>query len=196
MQDNSSRNQNLPRTDTNQYGKPAPEYCHRCGKHAHRSNVCPECRVVNLLEAIVNGGGVAEDDDDADYEEAKYAHADREQVNCIIHNILYAALQPSQQNSIFHSYCSINKKVYDVIGDNKSCKNFVARRMVEHLHLLVEKHLAPYMIGWIQKGSMVNVTEICHVPLSIGRSYSTEVLYVVVDMNESQSYWADHGSLT
>lgn len=77
----------------------------------------------------------------------KYAQEDGDRVSCIIRRILCAATKSYQQNSVFCSHCSVNMKFYDVIVDNGSCKNFVARRLVEHLKFPVKQHPASYTFG-------------------------------------------------
>ncbi|GAV83698.1 zf-CCHC domain-containing protein, partial [Cephalotus follicularis] len=133
--------------------------CYRCGKPGHRSNNCPECKTVNLVEQERDYGEqeVGDEENHDLYDncgELHFTEEEGERVNCVIQRVLYSPKQPdtSQCQNIFQSHCSINKKVCDLIVDSGSCENFVAKKLVEHLKLPTEPHPNPYSIGWIKKG--------------------------------------------
>ncbi|GJS47530.1 RNA-directed DNA polymerase [Tanacetum coccineum] len=51
-----------------------------------------------------------------------------------------------------------------------SCENLVSKALVKAFKFPTEPHHSPYQIGWIKKGSVPKVTEICKIPLAIGKA--------------------------
>ncbi|GJX87945.1 putative nucleotidyltransferase, ribonuclease H, partial [Tanacetum coccineum] len=74
------------------------------------------------------------------------------------------------------------KHICSIIIDGGSCKNVVSKAVVKAFKLPTEPYHSPYQIGWIKKVLTLKVTEICKVPLAIGKHYNELVTYDVVDM--------------
>jgi hypothetical protein len=87
------------------------------------------------------------------------------------------------RNKIFHTKCTSNGKVCDVIIDGGSCENVVSTTMVEKLNLKTEAHSHPYKLQWLRKGNDIQVTKKCLVQFSIGKNYQDEVMCDVVPMD-------------
>jgi hypothetical protein len=87
------------------------------------------------------------------------------------------------RNNIFHTKCTSNGKVCDVIIDGGSCENVVSTTMVEKLNLKTEAHSHPYKLQWLQKGNDIQVTKKCLVQFSIGKNYQDEVMCDVVPVD-------------
>ncbi|GJU44607.1 hypothetical protein Tco_1201873 [Tanacetum coccineum] len=95
----------------------------------------------------------------------------------------------------------VRREVFDVVEaldiENSRASSFQMRGIrgfklptATHLVLIrfgggcgvTEPHPSPYQIGRIKKGSVLKVTEICKVPLAIGKHYNELVTCDVVDM--------------
>ncbi|CAL2273299.1 unnamed protein product [Prunus armeniaca] len=127
------------------------DICYRCYKPGHCSNICPEWREVNLIEEV---GDAKEKDEavDDDYTGTEFTIEEgMERLNLVLQRILLAPKDEGQLHSIFHSLCSINNKVCDVIINNESCENFVSKKLVERLQLPMEPHISPYSPDWVKK---------------------------------------------
>ena len=87
-----------------------------------------------------------------------------------------------QRENIFHTRCSVNKKVCSMIIDGGSCTNFSSNALVEKLGLPLLKHPRPYKLQWLNDCGEVKVNKQVLVSFSIGR-YSDKVICDVVPMH-------------
>ncbi|KAK0577331.1 hypothetical protein LWI29_031428 [Acer saccharum] len=78
--------------------------------------------------------------------------------------------------------------VAKVVIDIGSSENLVSKELVKRLKLPTEKHPQPYGLRWIRKveGAADTVSEVCRVPLTIGKNYKDDVVCDIVDMDACQ----------
>ncbi|GJW73582.1 hypothetical protein Tco_0132952, partial [Tanacetum coccineum] len=88
----------------------------------------------------------------------------------------------SQRNKIFQTKCLFKEKICYMIIDGGSCETLVSKALVKAFQLPTEPYHSPYQIGRIKKGLALKVTEICKVPLALGKHYNELVTCDVVDM--------------
>ncbi|KAG5531974.1 hypothetical protein RHGRI_026552 [Rhododendron griersonianum] len=181
-----------PHRNNNPYQRPTIDKCYRCNQPGHRSNTCPNRRQANLVNATEDDpadfGNEGSDDygDQNDNEEVEVIEGDHgDRVVCVVQRLLYAPKHESdlQRHNIFRISCTINDKVCDVIIDSGSSENIVSRALVNKLQLRTKPHPSPYKIGCIKRGAEIKVTEVCCIPLSIGKSYRDAITCDVVDMD-------------
>ena len=72
---------------------------------------------------------------------------------------------------LFHSKVLFNNKVCSSIFDNYGAKNLVSRTLVNYLNLPIE--FCP-----------IRKTQVCWVPISIGKSYKREVFCYLDDIED------------
>nr|GMC90377.1 zf-CCHC domain-containing protein [Ipomoea batatas] len=147
----------------------------------HRSNECRARKSVNMVNQVTEG-----DEEDCEFnEETEIAEEEGDHLSCVVRRILHTtnARTPTQRNNIFRAYCSVLGKVCKLIVDNGSCDNIVSKALVQYLGLPTEPHPKPYKLGWIKEGPSVVVTEICRIPISIGKSYEDTITCEVIDMD-------------
>ncbi|GKB46713.1 transposon ty3-I gag-pol polyprotein [Tanacetum coccineum] len=177
------KNKESQPVNSNPYARPTGAKCFRCGKPGHRSNVCPKRSIYYSVESG-NDGLTVDFQEEDELEYAEPLDGEAEQVTYVIQRTLCSpkVSDSSQRNKIFQTKCLVKEKICSIIIDGGSCENLVSKALVKAFKLPTEPHPNPYQIGWIKKGPALKVTEICKVPLAIGKHYNELVTCDVVDM--------------
>ncbi|XP_047326853.1 uncharacterized protein LOC124930564 [Impatiens glandulifera] len=160
--------------------------CFKCKGFRHFAVDCPNRRIITLVEEEYEEENEettpiydeCNEEGDITYED--YGEA------LVIRRILNTTYVPDDswlRNNIFHTRCTSNGKVCDIIVDGGSCENVVATAMVEKLQLKTENHHRPYKLSWLRKGNEVKVNNRCLVQFSIGEKYKDEVWCDVIPMD-------------
>ncbi|GKV08696.1 hypothetical protein SLEP1_g20294 [Rubroshorea leprosula] len=74
----------------------------------------------------------------------------------VVRRSLHATITKDEdwlRHNIFHTRCTSQGKVCNVIIGSGSCENVVSNYMVEKLGLLVKDHPHPYKLQWLRKGN-------------------------------------------
>ena len=91
--------------------------------------------------------------------------------------------QEEQRENIFHSRCTIQRKVCSLIIDSGSCTNVASSSMVEKLQLKATAQPHPYTIQWLNQGKGLQVNSRCLISLSIGKNYHDELWCDIIPMD-------------
>ncbi|XP_020693469.2 uncharacterized protein LOC110107535, partial [Dendrobium catenatum] len=168
----------------NPYAKPMNIKCFRCFQQGHKSNECPTRPQLQLVEAeCEDPRDDVEDELDDSFEEVGGDVG--EPLICVLQKLLLSPRLPtgSQRNALFRTKCTVNGKVCTLLVDSGCTENVVSRAAVEALQLKTSRNSNPYKVSWVKKGVEMEITELCRVPLSIGKSYASEVVCDVIDMD-------------
>ncbi|GKE05922.1 RNA-directed DNA polymerase, partial [Tanacetum coccineum] len=187
------KNKESQPVNSNPYARPTGAKCFRCGEPGHRSNVCPKRSTYYSVESGNDGlisDDVFQEEDELEYVEPLDEEA--EQVTYVVQRTLCSpkVSDSSQRNKIFQTKCLVKEKICSIIIDGGSCENLVSKALVKAFKLPTEPHPSPYQIGWIKKGPTLKVTEICNVPLAIGKHYNELVTCDVIDMEACHEFQA------
>lgn len=137
-------------------------------------HICERCEeVYSVIEGEVLG-----------YNEEIYAD-DGEHIACVLHRVCLTpkAVEENQRHNLFRTRGTVKGKVLNIIIDNGSTDNLISFKAVTALGLPMSKHSHLYQLGWIRNGKVAKVLNTCLVSLSIGKSYSDQVVCDVVDMD-------------
>ncbi|GJR45877.1 transposon ty3-I gag-pol polyprotein [Tanacetum coccineum] len=181
----ADKNKESQTVNSNPYARLMGAKCFRCGEPGHRSNVCSKRSTYYLVESRKDE--LIVDDAFQEEDELEYAEpldGEAEQVTYVVQRTLCSpkVSDSSQRNKIFQTKCLVKEKICSIIIDGGSCENLVSKALVKAFKLPTEPHHSPYQIGWIKKGLALKVTEICKVPLAIGKHYNELVTCDVVDI--------------
>ncbi|GJS12981.1 RNA-directed DNA polymerase [Tanacetum coccineum] len=161
--------------------------CYKCLGLGHFANDYPNKKMVTFVEE--NDGPVFDEYDDdhekmtSDQEEITYADTGE---LLVIKRTMSAVVKQDEswlRHNIFHTRCTCEGKICNVIIDGGSCENVVSDTMVSKLGLKTEHHPHPYTLSWFRKGNEVKVSKRCLVKFSIGKKYKDEVWCDVVPMD-------------
>ncbi|GMY18934.1 hypothetical protein FCV25MIE_14173 [Fagus crenata] len=87
------------------------------------------------------------------------------------------------RSNIFHTTCTIENRVCNLIIDGGSCENVISQEVVDKLRLQQEDHPNPYKLSWLKKGNDIKVTTRCLVNFSIRKKFQDVVMCDVVKMD-------------
>nr|GEW80356.1 RNA-directed DNA polymerase [Tanacetum cinerariifolium] len=166
--------------------KPKSVQCFKCKGFGHISSDCPNQCVFTMVEENV------EDQYDIPLTFNEPQEDEHEDITyedtcelLVIQRALHVESNRDKawlRHNIFHTRCTLNRKVCDVVIDSGSCENVVSESMVKKLPLKTEKHPHPYKLSWSNKGKSIKVDQRCLVNFSIGEKYQDEVWCDVVHM--------------
>ncbi|WRX21807.1 Reverse transcriptase/retrotransposon-derived protein [Theobroma cacao] len=117
-------------------------------------------------------------------EEVSIDHGEALVVRCNLNTTMMIEDEIWLRHNIFHTRCTSQGKVCNVIIDSGSCENVVANYMVKKLKLSNKVHLHPYKLQWLRKGNEVKVTKRCCVQFSIENKYEDEVCSIATPLTE------------
>ena len=84
---------------------------------------------------------------------------------------------------MFHSQCTVQRKVWSLIIDEGSCANVVSLSMIEKLNLQNSTHPHPYNIQWLNQSKGLQVNSRRLVSFYIGKNYYDELWFDVILMD-------------
>ncbi|GFY88706.1 hypothetical protein Acr_06g0006460 [Actinidia rufa] len=135
---------------------PNSRRCFKCQGLGHIASECPNRKIVSLVEEDMEEGMEKEEEssDGEQEEDGDITYGDQGQ-SLVARKSLSVILDDKDSwlcNNIFHTRCTSQGKVCNVIIDGGSCENMVATIMVEKLHLKTMEHPYPYKLSWLCKG--------------------------------------------
>ncbi|XP_024009236.1 uncharacterized protein LOC112084348 [Eutrema salsugineum] len=168
----------------------------KCQGRGHYARDCPNQRVMIITPS---GGYESQDEPEEEPEdnEEDVEYPDTGEYLLVTRRVLSVQVQPEeriQRENLFHTRCTINNKVCNLVIDGGSCTNVASKFMVDRLGLVKIKHPRPYKLQWLDDATELKVTKQVTSPFSVGK-YKDEVLCDVVPMQAGHLLLAGHGRL-
>lgn len=171
---------------SNPYQKPQRDVCYHCRLPGHRFNNCPtrrensgDRRQIHVVDEL--------EKDDCDEENGLKSVISLKDgvVTYVVEKVLCAPKQKDQtwRRKIFQVKCRVGEVVCMLIINSCSCENFIKRQLMEKLQLPTRPQLTPYRVGQIKEIKTIQVTWICQIPISLGKTYSQTITCDVVNMD-------------
>ncbi|XP_062155188.1 uncharacterized protein LOC133863244 [Alnus glutinosa] len=119
-------------------------------------------KIISLIEEELEDNAEEEQVEEESEEELTYADQGE---SLVIRRLLRSTYSEDDwlRSNIFHTKCTSNGKVCDVIIDGGSCENVVSTTMVEKLNLKREAHSHPYKLQWLRMGNDIQDEVMCDV---------------------------------
>lgn len=174
----------MPIQDNPHAARPSTLRCFNCGEQGHRQSACPTRNRLGLL-LDDTGRDVEIIYDEEVEDEPEELQADVGHLLVVRRTCLALRIREdtSQRHKLFHSRCTINDRVCNLIIDSGSCENVIAEEVVSKLKLPIQPHPSPYKLGWIQKGNDVSISQCTLVEFSIGNAYKDQILCDIAPMD-------------
>ncbi|KAJ9542223.1 hypothetical protein OSB04_028729 [Centaurea solstitialis] len=83
----------------------------------------------------------------------------QEKIDVALQRVLLSSKEESQHHNLFRSYCSVQKKVCNLVIDGRSSENLVSRKLVGYFNLPTQPYEAPYSLEWVDNG-----LQVCNTP--------------------------------
>jgi len=150
-----SSSSKLPQKTTKENISKTP-ICFKCQGFVHIASDCPNRKTITIIKGEIHEASEEEDIHEAlKQEEMGEPIYDKESVladcgeSLVVRRSLHTTTvkeEPWLRHNIFHTRCTSQGKVCDVIIDSGSCENVVSNYMVEKLELPTKDHPHPYKL--------------------------------------------------
>ncbi|CAA7040380.1 unnamed protein product [Microthlaspi erraticum] len=155
----------------------------KCQGRGHMSRDCPNRRVM-IITSTGDYESEEEQEDEQSFldDEVEYSDKGELLVTRRVLSVLVNPAEKAQRENLFHTRCTINGKVCNLVIDGGSCTNVASEFLVDRLGLEKTKHPKLYPLQWLNEEVEMKVREQVVVPFSVGR-YQDQVTCDILPMH-------------